>query len=133
MDNVNQFIELLGGWLTGGSQKLRDLLIKNADEHDEYKINTFFEKHLLSSSVIPGVERNVEDKVEVVTFKIAQNISLQFRALAEAEGKSVQDLVVCVIKDYVNKNYVEHLKQVINSLSQGDKEKILAELAKKSD
>ena len=91
LDNVNQFIELLGGWLTGGSQKLRDLLIKNADEHDGYKINTFFEKHLLSSSVIPGVERNVEDKVEVVTFKIAQNISLQFRALAEAEGKSVPE------------------------------------------
>jgi hypothetical protein len=132
LGNVNQFIELLKDWLGGGSEKLKDLLIKNAGGPEEYKIKMFFAKEF-PPSIQHIVERNVDDKVDVISFKIAQNIAFQFRSLAEAEGKSVQDLAMSVIKEYVDINYVEYLKNIINSLPQSDKEKVLAELTKMSN
>lgn len=129
LDNINQFIELLKEWLGGQPNKLRDLLTKNAGDYEQYRIKNFFDKKNLTPPNIT-VERNIEDKLGVVSLKIPQTIAAQFCALAEAKGESIQDLTISIIKEYVDKNYIEYLKNIINSLPQSHKEQVLAELAK---
>ena len=129
LDNVNQFVELLREWLTGQPNRLRDLLSKNTGDFEQYAINNFFARKELSTPNLTD-PRKVEDTFESVTLKIPQNIAGQLRALAEAEGKSFQDLCTRMIKEYVDKNYVEYLKKIINSLPQNHKEQVLAELSK---
>lgn len=129
LDNVNQFIELLKEWLGGKPNRLKDLLTKNAGDFEQYRIKNFFDKKELSPPNLT-FERKVEDMSEVVSLKIPQNIAAQLRALAEAKGESVQDLTNKIIKEYVDNNYVEYLKNFINSLPQSHKEQVLAELEK---
>ena len=129
LDNVNQFVELLYEWLGGQPNRLRDLLLKNAADFEQYRINKFFDQKEISPQNFT-VERNVDVSFETISLKISQNIALQFRALAEVEGKTIQDLSGSLIKEYVDKNYVEYLKRIINSLPQSHKDQVLAELAK---
>lgn len=129
LDNVNQFIELLKGWLGGQSNSLRDLLTKNTGDFEQYRINNFFARKEFPLQNLT-IGRNVEDTFEAITLRIPQSVAAQLRALAEAEGRSVQDLSVSIIKEYVDKNYVEYLTNIINSLPQNRKEQVLAELAK---
>jgi len=129
LDNINQFIDLLKEWLGGQPHRLRDLISKNAGDFEQSKIKIFFDHKELSSSNLT-TDKNIEDAFEVVSFKIPQNIAVQLRTLAEAEGKSLQDLTISVIKEYVDKNYVEYLKKIINALPQTHKEQVLADLAK---
>jgi hypothetical protein len=129
LDNVNQFIDLLKEWLGGKPNRLKDLLTKNAGDFEQYRIKNFFDKTELSPPNLTS-ERKVEDMLEVVSLKIPQNIAAQLRALAEAKGESVQDLINNIIKEYVDSNYVEYLKNFINSLPQSHKEQVLAELEK---
>ena len=129
LDNVNQFIELLKEWLGGQPTNLKDLLIKNTSDFEQHRIIAFFEKRQLSTTNLI-VERNVESKLDVISLQIPQNITAQLRALAGAKEESIQDLTFRIIMEYVNTNYVEYLKKIINSLPQSHKEQVLAEFAK---
>jgi hypothetical protein len=120
---------LLREWLTGQPNRLRDLLSKNAGDFEQYTINNFFDRKELPTPNLTDL-RKIDETFESVSLKIPQNIAAQFRALAEAEGKSLQDLCIRMIKEYVDKNYVEYLKNIINSLPQNHKEQVLAELSK---
>jgi hypothetical protein len=127
LDNVNQFVELLREWLGGQPNRLRDLLSKNAGDFEQYKINKFFDNNELPPQNLTA-ERKAEDFFEAISIKLPQNIVAQFRALAEADGKSVQDLAMSLIKEYVDKHYIDYLKNIINSLPQSHKEQVIAEL-----
>jgi len=127
--NVNQFVDLLREWLGGQPYRLRDLLSKNTSDFEQYRINDFFDRKELTSSNL-SINKNLETVFEIISLKAPQNMVSQLRALAESEGKSVHDLSVRIIKEYVDKNYVEYLRNFINSLPQSQKEQVLAELAK---
>ena len=129
LDNVNQFIQLLKEWLDGQPSRLKDLLTKNAGDFEQYRIENFFDNKEVSPPNLTA-ERNVEDMLEVFSLKVPQNLAAQFRALSEAKGESIQDLTISIIREYVDKNYIEYLKNVINSLPHSHKEQVLAELAK---
>jgi hypothetical protein len=126
LDNANQFINLLNEWIGGKPNRLKDLLIKNAGDFEQHRIKNFFDKTELTPPNLT-LERKVEN-IEVVSLKIPQNCATQLRALAEAKRESVQDLINNIIKEYVDINFVEYLKNFINSLPQSHKEQVLAEL-----
>lgn len=129
LDNVNEFIELLTEWLGGNPRLLKDLLIKNIGQIDEYKVENFFDH----STAIPFKQvdgmRKVEEASEPLAFKAPRNIVSQLRALAEAEDKSIHDLLNIIVKQYVDLHYMEYVKKLINSLPPGRKEAILKDLA----
>jgi|GEM_PF-6012166 hypothetical protein len=129
LDNVNEFMELLTEWLSGNPAPLKDLLVKNIDQMDEYKVENFFDHKLVTTSTKTESERKVEDSFEVITVKAPRNIVSQLRALAESEDKSLQDLINIIVKQYVDQHYVEYVRKLINSLPPGRKETILKELS----
>lgn len=129
LDNINEFIELLNEWLGGSPSQLKELLLKNVGNLDEYKIENFFDHNRISSTET-SFKRKVEDPFEAITFKTNRNIASQLRSLADAEGKSVQDYINIIIKDHIDKNYVEYVKKLVNTLPTAHREKVIAELAK---
>lgn len=129
LDNVNEFMELLKEWLGGDSRRLKDLLIKNIENLDEYKVENFFSNNVGAPSTISSLERKVDEPVEGITFKVSKNIGIQLRALAEAEGKNIQELMTTITKEYLNLHYVEYLKNLINSLPPDHKKQVIAELS----
>ncbi|RJX19383.1 MAG: hypothetical protein C4563_07980 [Desulfobulbus sp.] len=122
-------MELLTEWLSGNPAPLKDLLVKNIDQMDEYKVENFFDHKLVTTSTKTESERKVEDSFEVITVKAPRNIVSQLRALAESEDKSLQDLINIIVKQYVDQHYVEYVRKLINSLPPGRKETILKELS----
>lgn len=129
LDNVNEFMKLLNEWLGGQPERLKELLINNIKEFDEYKVENFFDQNQLLSSFVIQDERKVEEAFDVITFKTPRNIASQLRTLAEAEGKTIQYIASSIIKQYVDTHYVEYLKNLINSLPPGRREQVLASLA----
>jgi hypothetical protein len=130
LGNVDEFIKLLNEWLKGNSSQLKDLLIKNINELDEYKVENFFDNNTFSPSTLPTNAREVEETFEVITFKIPRNLAGQLHALAEVEGKSIQDFMNIITKKYVDVHYMEYVKNLINSLPVEHKEKVIGELIK---
>jgi len=130
LDNVNEFMGLLTEWLGGNPRPLKDLLIKNIGQIDEYKVENFFDHSVTTFSTKDVIAREVEEAYDVITFKTPRNIASQLRALAEAENQSVQDFMNIIVKQYVDLHYVEYVKKLINSLPPGRKEAILNELSK---
>jgi hypothetical protein len=126
--NINEFMELLNEWFGGNPSPLKDLLIKNIGELDKYKVENFFDHNRVFPSTSIKIERKVEEAFEVITFKTPQNIASQLRSLAEAEGKSIQEFMNIITKNYVDRHYVEYLKNLISSLPQEHKEQVIAEL-----
>lgn len=129
LDNVNEFMKLLTEWFGGNPRPLKDLLVKNIGQIDEYKVENFFDQKTVSSSTVKAAKREAEDTFEVITFKTPRNTASQLRALAEAEDKSIQDLMNVIVKQYVDQHYVEYVKNLFNSLPPDRKEKILKELS----
>lgn len=129
LENVNRFIALLEEWLEGKPNGLRELLINNAADSEHYRINNFFDKAELPSKILTK-ERNTEEILGVVSLKIPQNVMAQLQSLAEAKGGSIQDLAASIIKEYVEKNYIEYVKNIIDALPQRHKEQVLAALSK---
>jgi len=129
LDNINEFMKLLDEWLGGHPERLKELIINNINEFDEYKVENFFDQNQLQSSFMPQDQKKVEEAFEVITFKIPRNISRQLRTLAEAEGKTTEYLASNIIKQYVDTHYVEYLKNLINSLPPAHREKVLASIA----
>ena len=128
LDNINEFMELLNGWLGGRPIQLKELLLKNVGKIDEYKIENFFDHNRVSSTEI-SFKRNVEESFEVITFKTNQKVAHQLRSLADAEGKTIQDYMNIITKDHIDKHYVEYVKTLVSSLPSAHKEKVIAELA----
>lgn len=129
LDNINEFIELLNEWLGGSPSKLKELLLKNVGKLNEHKVENFFD-HNIASSTETLFKRKVEDAFEVITFKTTRNIASQLRSLADAEGKSVQDYTNIIIKNHVDKHYVEYVKKLVSTLPTAHREKVIAELVK---
>lgn len=130
LENVNEFMKLLNEWIGGNTSRLKELLIKNIDEQDEYKVENFFDHNKISPSTVSANAREVEETFEIITFKTPRNIASQLRSLAEVDGKSVQEFMNIITKKYVDVHYMEHIKNLINSLPAGHKEKVIAELTK---
>ncbi len=129
LDNINEFISLLDEWLGGNPSNLKRLLLKNVGNLEEYKIENFFD-HIRTSSQEALIERKVENSFEVITFKTTRDVASKLRSLADAEGENIQDYMNVIIKNHVDKHYVEYLKQLINALPHEHREKVMAELAK---
>jgi vacuolar-type H+-ATPase subunit C/Vma6 len=129
LDNVDEFMKLLNEWLKGDPSRLKELLITNIGELDEDKVEKFFNMNSNPSSVVSESARNVEETFTVITFKAHRDLVSQLRTLAEAEGKSVQEFMNIISKKYVDSHYMEFVKNLINSLPAGHKEKVIAELA----
>lgn len=129
LDNVNEFKELLTEWFGGNPSPLKDLLIKNIGQIDEYKVENFFNQSTIPPSTKETASREVEEFFDVITFKTPSNTASQLRILAEAENKSVQDFMSIIVKQYVDQHYVKYVKKLINSLPPGRKEVILKELS----
>jgi len=128
LDNINEFIKLLNEWLGGSPSQLKELLLNNVGNLDEYKIENFFDLNKTLPTET-SVQRKVEDTFEVITFKTNRNIASQLRSLADSEGKSVQDYMNFIIKGHVDKHYVEYVKKLVSSLPAAHREKVIAELA----
>jgi len=129
LDNVNEFMALLDEWLGGQPRRLKELLVKNIGQLDEYKVENFFDQNI--QVPVPSTtqdQRKVEEGFEALTFKIPRNIASQFRVLAEAEGKTIQDLASSVFKKYVDEHHFAYVKNLINSLPLVDRELIIATL-----
>ncbi len=126
LDNVNEFMGLLNEWMAGKPYRLKDLLIKNINELDEYKVDNFFDQNNPSTNLTSS--RDVEEKSEVISFKVSRNISSQLRSLAEAEGKNIQEFMSIIAKEYVDTHYLEYVKNIIESLPTKHKEKFIQNL-----
>jgi hypothetical protein len=132
LDTVEVFIGLLSQWLSGNGNQLKALLIKNISELDEYKVENFFDHNRPStppSTHPPLTSRKVEEATDAITLKISRNLVGQLRALAEAENKNLPDFVSNIIKEYLDIHYIEFVRNLINSLPQDRREKILNEMA----
>lgn len=128
LENINEFIELLDKWLGGSPSQLKELLINNVDNLDEYKVENFFDQTRTGSTGI-SIKRNVEESFEVITFKTTKSLASQLRSLADAEGKSVQEYMNFIIKDHVDEHYIEYVKKLVSSLPATHREKVIVELA----
>lgn len=129
LDNVEEFIKLLSEWLAGKALPLKELLINNIGELDEYKVENFFDQPAPVSTSKVVTSRNVEGTFEVVTFKAPRNIMSQLRVLAEVEEKSVQEFMNILIKQYVDEHYLTHVKNLINALPPKEREQIITDLS----
>ena len=128
LDNINEFMGLLDKWLGGSPSQLKELILNNVDNLDKYKVENFFDKDRVASTEA-SIKRNIEDSFEVITFKTNRNIASQLRSLADAEGKSVQDYMNFITKNYVDKHYIDYDKKLVSSLPATDREKVITELA----
>jgi hypothetical protein len=136
LDTVEVFIGLLSQWLSGNGNQLKALLIKNISELDEYKVENFFDHNrpstqptTTSTTQSPPTSRKVEETTDVITLKISRNLVGQLRALSEAENKNIPDFIINIIKEYLDIHYVEFVRNLINSLPQDRREKILKDMA----
>jgi len=127
LNNINEFIKVLSDWLNGKPDNLLDLLHKNTGDFEKYKIDQFFHQ---GTSQTPKIEinRKVDYATETITIKLPIKTIAQLRSLAEADRKTVQNLATNIIEDYVNTNYIQHVRSIILSLPQNYKEQILTEL-----
>jgi hypothetical protein len=132
LDTVEVFIGLTSQWLNGNGNQLKALIIKNISELDEYKVENFFDHNRPSSppsNQPPSTSRNVEEATELISLKISRNLVEQLRALSEAENKKLPEFIINIIKEYLDIHYVEFVRNLINSLPQDRREKILRDMA----
>jgi hypothetical protein len=130
LDNINEFMSMLTEWTQGNPRRLKELLLKNTEKLDDYRVSNFFNNNnIVSSSTNAEQSSKVEDTFETITFKIPHKVATQLRTLAEAEGNSIQNFVNMIIKKYLDVNYVEYVKSIIDSLPQEHKEKVINELS----
>lgn len=131
LDNINDFLALLKEWLRGEPRRLKALLAGHIRKADEYKLDGFFARHMTAASPSIQSGRKVDDLIETITLRTPRNTADQLRALAEAKGKSIDELAVEIIKKYVDEHYVLYLKELINSLPPDRRQVVIASLTEK--
>lgn len=131
LDDVGQLVELLEDWLDGRPEQLKELLILHAEDYKE-KINAFFvggratsESLTLKVDAFPGSE--------TLLIRLSHQMFSQLKDLADFNGKTVQAFSASIIEDYVSRQYVNHVMNVINSMPKEVKKQLLDELTKTTE
>ena len=128
LDDVGQLMGFLENWLNGRPEQLKELLMLRAKDYKE-KINAFFVANRSSSENLTSMAGAFPGS-ETLLVRLSQQVFSQLKDLADFDGKTVQEFSADIIEDYVNRQYVEYVKHVINSLPQEARRQILDELTK---